>query len=35
MSDPVLKQKSLQRLLDWKEAHKNRLKAGLLDITII
>jgi hypothetical protein len=35
MSDPILKQQSLQKLLAWKEAHKNRPKEGLLEITIL
>ncbi len=35
MSDPVLKQKSLERLLAWKAAHENKAKEGLLEVTIL
>jgi len=34
MSDPVLKEKSLQRLLAWKEANR-KPKEGFLEITIL
>jgi len=35
MTDPTLKQQSLQRLLAWKETQKKQKQEGWLEITII